>query len=151
MSTLTKISRGAGSELSLEDIKQAIRWQRLNRYNCPMAKWIVWLSGHTKSLMFDCVKSKEVSGDFTIFKNAEGYEIGTVRTSRIDSIEVIETAKPELANRTPEELEILHKLVVQAERLGYSVALTGKTEAPNEPASPARAPRRGERIRTNAN
>jgi hypothetical protein len=46
-----------------------------------------------------------------------------VRTSRIESAARTDTDKPVLAARTPDELEVLHKLVLQAERLGYLVTL----------------------------
>ena len=123
-------SRVAGFQLSLEDIERAIQWQRLHGYNCAMAKWIVRLHGHTKPMEFEFVKSKEVEGDFTVFRDAEGGEIASVRTARIDSAEAVKTQKPALADRTPEELEVLHKLVTQAERLGFTVSLTDKKASP---------------------
>jgi len=62
--------------ISVEMIDQAIAWH--SRYNARMAKWTVYLQGRTKPHEFDHVTVKEVSGDFTPFRDAKGNEIGMV-------------------------------------------------------------------------
>jgi len=91
-----------------------------------MAKWFVRLHGVTAPIEFNWVSMVEESEGFTLFKDSKGNEIGRIRTAQVDAQWKVDTDKPMLADRTPEELETLRKLITQAEKLGYAVTVAEK-------------------------